>query len=107
MDSSMPSRPSRGIVFPGVFLNKSTRVAVDSAGDVYVADWSGFIRKVWVKDRGTTTIAGSGILGYSGDGPATNAMIAKVTGMAMAPDENFTSAMARGIASVSSTQRLV
>ena len=71
----------------GAFLNNPTSIALDSAGDLYVADWSGFIRKIWVKDRGTTTIAGIGILGYSGDGgPSTNAMISKVSGMAVAAD---------------------
>jgi sugar lactone lactonase YvrE len=60
------------------FLNNPTNVAVDPAGDVYVADWSGFIRKIWVRDRGITTVAGIGVLGYSGDGgQATNAMIGK------------------------------
>lgn len=51
-------------------------MAVDSAGDVYVSDWSGFIRKIWLKDGGTTVVAGTGILGYSGDGgQATNARL--------------------------------
>ncbi|WP_321475942.1 hypothetical protein [uncultured Paludibaculum sp.] len=53
-------------------------VAVDAAGDLYIGDWSGFIRKVWVKDRASTLVAGVGILGYSGDdGLATSAMIGK------------------------------
>jgi sugar lactone lactonase YvrE len=59
-------------------LNFPTSVAVDSAGDVYVSDWSGFIRKIWVKDGGTTVVAGTGILGYSGDGgQAINAKLGK------------------------------
>ena len=59
-------------------LNFPTSVAVDSAGDVYVSDWSGFIRKIWMKDGGTTVVAGTGILGYSGDGgQATNARLGK------------------------------
>jgi hypothetical protein len=59
-------------------LNFPTSVAVDSAGDLYVSDWSGFIRKIWVKDGGTTVVAGTGILGYSGDGgQATNARLGK------------------------------
>jgi trimeric autotransporter adhesin len=57
-------------------LNFPTSVAVDSAGDVYVSDWSGFIRKIWMKDGGTTVVAGTGILGDSGDGgQATNARL--------------------------------
>jgi streptogramin lyase len=68
----------------GAFLNNPTSIAVDAAGDLFVADWSAFIRKIWVKDRATTTIAGNGVLGYGGDGgQATNAMIAKVSGMAV------------------------
>src|SRR5947209_465585 len=60
----------------GITLNYPTSVAVDSAGDVYVADWSGLIRKIWVKTGGVTTVAGVGVLGFSGDGgQATAAMI--------------------------------
>jgi sugar lactone lactonase YvrE len=59
-------------------LNFPTSVAVDAAGDVYVSDWSGFIRKIWVKDGASTIVAGTGILGYGGDGgQATNAMFGK------------------------------
>jgi hypothetical protein len=59
-------------------LNFPTSVAVDSAGDLYVSDWSGFIRKIWVKDGGSTVVAGTGILGYTGDGgQATNARLGK------------------------------
>jgi sugar lactone lactonase YvrE len=59
-------------------LNFPTSVAVDSAGDLYVSDWSGFIRKIWVKDGGTTVVVGTGILGYGGDGgQATKARLRK------------------------------
>ncbi len=62
----------------GTSLDFPTSVAVDSAGDLYVSDWSGFIRKVWVKDGGSTVVAGTGILGYDGDGgQATNARLGK------------------------------
>ena len=68
----------------GAFLNNPTSVAVDQRGDVYVADWSGFIRKIWVSDGATTIIAGTGILGYSGDGgQATNAMFGKAISLAL------------------------
>jgi sugar lactone lactonase YvrE len=57
---------------------------VDSAGDLYVSDWSGFIRKVWVKDGASIIVAGTGILGYSGDGgQATNAMLGKAIRIAL------------------------
>jgi sugar lactone lactonase YvrE len=68
----------------GAFLSNPTSVAVDQSGDVYVADWSGFIRKIWVRDGATSTFAGTGILGYSGDGgQATNAMIGKAISLAL------------------------
>jgi sugar lactone lactonase YvrE len=68
----------------GAFLNNPTSVAVDEGGDVYVADWSGFIRKIWVRNGAVTTIAGTGVLGYSGDGgQATNAMFGKAIAIAL------------------------
>jgi sugar lactone lactonase YvrE len=68
----------------GAFLNNPTSVAVDQAGDLYVADWSGFIRKIWVRDGATAIVAGTGVLGYSGDGgQATNAMFGKAISIAL------------------------
>lgn len=68
----------------GAFLNNPTSVAVDSAGNLYLADRSGFIRKIWVQDDAVTVVAGTGILGYSGDGgQATNAMIGKAISLAL------------------------
>ncbi len=65
-------------------LNYPTSVAVDSAGDIYVSDWSGYIRKVWVKDGGATVVAGTGILGYGGDGgQATSARLGKAIRLAL------------------------
>jgi hypothetical protein len=72
----------------GYFINP-TSVAVDPAGDVYVADWSGYIHKIWVREGAVTIFAGTGILGYSGDGgQATNAMIGKAISMALDRDGN-------------------
>ena len=57
---------------------------MDIAGNVYVGGWSGFIRKIWALDGGISTVAGTGILGYSGDGgPATSAMLGKTIGIAI------------------------
>ena len=68
----------------GAFLSNPTSVAVDQRGDVYIADWSGFIRKIWVSEGATSIIAGTGILGYSGDGgQATNAMFGKAINMSL------------------------
>jgi sugar lactone lactonase YvrE len=59
-------------------LNNPTSVAVDIAGNVYFCDWSGSIRKIWALDGAITTVAGTGMLGYSGDGgQATSAMLGK------------------------------
>jgi sugar lactone lactonase YvrE len=60
-----------------------TAVAVDSAGNLYIADTSNQrIRKV---SGGTiTTIAGNGIFGFSGDGgPATSASLGTPMGVAV------------------------
>lgn len=57
---------------------------LDQEGDVYVADWSGFVRKIWVKDGATTIVAGTGVLGFGGDGgQATNAMFGKGISIAL------------------------
>jgi uncharacterized protein (TIGR03437 family) len=57
-------------------------VAVDNAGNIYIAD-SGRIRKVNL--QGTiTTIAGTGAFGFNGDGgPAVNAQLAGTAGVAV------------------------
>ncbi len=58
-------------------------VAVDGAGNLYIADASNRrIRKVG-SDGKITTIAGTGVEGYSGDGgPATSAMIGRPVALA-------------------------
>lgn len=61
-------------------------VAVDSAGNLYIADTNNNrIRKV-IPGGVITTIAGNGISGYSGDGDkATNAHLARPFGLAIDP----------------------
>jgi hypothetical protein len=59
-------------------------VAVDAAGNLYIADWvNPRVRKV--STSGTiTTVAGSGTYGFSGDGgPATNAALSSPQGVAL------------------------
>ena len=68
-------------------LSDPERVAVDPAGNVYIADVNhGRVRKV--DTSGTiTTFAGNGGFAYSGDGgPATSASFEGVSGMTWMPD---------------------
>jgi sugar lactone lactonase YvrE len=49
-------------------------VAVDSSGNLYIADYYGWVRKVNASTGVISTLAGTGSNGYSGDGgPATSA----------------------------------
>jgi trimeric autotransporter adhesin len=64
-------------------LNAPWAVAVDSAGAVYVAEWSGSrVRKI--AGGIITTVAGNGVFGISGDGgPATAAQLYLPAGVAV------------------------
>jgi uncharacterized protein (TIGR03437 family) len=63
-------------------LNHPQGVAVDSAGNLYIADGNNCIRKV--SNGVITTVAGNGTRGFSGDnGPPTNAQLADPTGVAV------------------------
>jgi uncharacterized protein (TIGR03437 family) len=65
-------------------LNDPEGIAVDSSGNLYIAEWgANRIRKV--TPAGTiTTVAGSGVAGYSGDGgPAVAAMLKGPSGIAL------------------------
>ena len=68
----------------GAFLSNPSSLALDFSGNLYVGDWSGFIRKIWIANGATTIVAGIGRLGYSGDGgPAVNAEIGKSIAIAL------------------------
>ena len=60
-------------------------LAVDSAGDLYIADVGNHrVRKVDVRTGLITTVAGTGAEGFSGDGgPATRAQLAYPRGLAV------------------------
>jgi sugar lactone lactonase YvrE len=66
-------------------LNMPTAVDVDKDGNVYIADSSNHcIRKI---DTGgiISTIAGTGVRGYSGDGPATSVLLNVPMGVELDP----------------------
>ncbi len=73
-----------GLLFP-------SGVVVDSAGNIFIADSSHFrIRKVSATTGIITTVAGTGIQGYSGDnGLATAAKLSGPAGIALDSSGNF------------------
>ena len=75
-----PDYPGDGEAATNVELNGPTGVAVDSTGDMFIAEYFGnHIRKVGINGI-ISTAAGNGNYGYSGDGgAATNASIANPT----------------------------
>jgi uncharacterized repeat protein (TIGR03803 family) len=80
MAGNGPDYPGDGETATNVELNGPTGVAVDSAGDLFIAEYNGNrIRKVGINGI-ISTAAGNGNYGSSGDGgPATNASLANPT----------------------------
>jgi len=72
-------------------LNYPSGVAVDSSGNVYIADFgNNVIRKVTASSGVITTLAGNGTQGYSGDkGLATSAMLSTPSGVAVDSSGNL------------------
>jgi sugar lactone lactonase YvrE len=65
-------------------LGPADGIAVDSAGDIFIADIGNRIREVNHATGVITTVAGTGIVGYSGDGgPATAAELDEPTSIAV------------------------
>ena len=66
-------------------LNGPQALAIDAAGNIYVADtFNHRIRKIAAASGVITTVAGNGASGFSGDGgPATNAQLIAPTGVAV------------------------
>jgi RHS repeat-associated protein len=72
-------------------LHWATGVALDGAGNLYIADENaGRVRKVNLSTGIITTVAGDGVEGYSGDGgPATSAEMDIIAGIALDPHGNL------------------
>lgn len=71
----------------GAELNQPTAVAVDAAGNLYIADTNNArIRKVYAANENIVTIAGSALVGDAGDGgSATAAAMAQPSGVCLDP----------------------
>ena len=66
-------------------LNQPYHMAVDGAGNLYVADYgNNRVLRIAVATGLTTTVAGNGVFGFAGDGgPATLASLARPYGLAV------------------------
>jgi streptogramin lyase len=66
-------------------LNNPLAVAVDAAGDLFIADWgNNVIREVDLATGAISTVAGTGVPGFSGNnGPATAAKLDEPEGIAV------------------------
>ncbi len=73
----------------GAQLNNPSGIAVDSGGDIYVADVNNHVVRR-IADGVITTIAGNGKPGFSGDsGPANGAQLSSPSGIALDASGNL------------------
>ncbi|MGO9676083.1 MAG: NHL repeat-containing protein [Candidatus Sulfotelmatobacter sp.] len=76
--------PGDGGAATGAELENATGVAVDGAGNIYIADYANQrIRKVTASTGDISTVAGSGTEGWSGDGGATASDLNNPSGVAV------------------------
>ncbi|HEX4380829.1 MAG TPA: hypothetical protein VH022_12380, partial [Candidatus Acidoferrum sp.] len=80
-----PGSTGNGGLAVNALLSGPAAVAVNTAGDVYIADNSNnVIRKITANGRGIAVVAGTGIAGFSGDGGlATSAKFSNPQGLAV------------------------
>jgi hypothetical protein len=83
-----PQDPKFSVYVAAGVVGDPAGLAVDSSGNLYIADSADhFIRKVDHTTKAISTVAGDGAPGIAGmGGPATNAAIGKVVGLAFGPD---------------------
>jgi sugar lactone lactonase YvrE len=98
-----------GIVATTAELNQPSGVMVDNAGNIYIAEYSGRIRKVSGSTGLISTVAGNGTSGYNGDGiAATSAEVAAPENVAMDSAGNiYIAEFAGRIRKVSSSTGLI
>ena len=81
---------SRPVLATQARVDKPFAVAFDNAGNMYIGEYGGFrVRKV---DQGgiLTTLAGTGIAGFSGDGgPAIHGQFNRIHDLVTGPDDNI------------------
>ena len=80
---------SAGFHFPiGQAASPGGRIALDKAGNIYVADTENFrLRRIDMPSAIIHTVAGNGTWGYAGDGgPATDAQLGRLADVAVGPD---------------------
>lgn len=72
-----------GLLATNAKLSRTLGICLDDAGNLYIGDWdNGRIRKIDVLTSKISTIAGTGTIGYSGDGgSATSAMVSEPGGL--------------------------
>ncbi len=80
-----------GTAATGALLNSPTGVAVDSSSNVYIADsYNNVIRKVSISNGFISTVAGTGVRGYSGNGAAaTSATLFQPQGVTLDSSGNI------------------
>jgi len=71
-------------------LNQPQQFCLDAAGNIYIAELAGFVRRIDAVTGVITTIAGTGGLTFGGDnGPATSATLLKPSGIAVDSSGNL------------------